>query len=253
VRHAALAGLMLWWAGLTAVTAYAWGDPLRLAEELAARAPNSPRAQYELGRTYIMYSHYDPSSPYTKMAYAPLERAAAMPESSILPQQALIFMNSRMHLPLKDAWWDSMTAKLKDRRPGVQDESSLLALTQCARDERCDLPHTRMVAAFEAALDHPSPSARLLATYGDYAWNVLDHHDQGERLTMAAVRAAPDEPAYRITLVRMLLASGRVDAVAPQMQALQRLDIGGRLDGSILNLRRQIDAEKSPPSNQSLQ
>jgi len=251
-RHAVLAGLMLWWAGLTAVTAYALGDPLRLAEELAMRAPDSPRAQYELGRTYIMYSHYDPSSPYTKMAYAPLERAAAMPESSILPQQALIFMNSRMRLPLKDTWWDSMIAKLKAKRPGVQDESSLLALTQCARDERCDLPHARMIAAFEAALGHPSPSARLLATYGDYAWNVLGRHDQGERLIMAAVRAAPDEPAYRITLVRMLLASGRVDAVTPQMQALQRLDIGGRLDGSILNLRRQIDAEKSPASNQSL-
>ena len=36
-----LAGLMLSWVSLTAMTAYAWGNPLRLAEDLAARAPTA--------------------------------------------------------------------------------------------------------------------------------------------------------------------------------------------------------------------
>src|SRR6185312_10284053 len=51
-RYTLLAGLLLSWAALTALTAHAWGNPLRLAEDLATRAPQSPRAQYELGRTY---------------------------------------------------------------------------------------------------------------------------------------------------------------------------------------------------------
>jgi hypothetical protein len=241
LRHALLAGLMLWWIGLTTVTAYAWGDPLRLAQELAARAPDSPRAQYELGRTYIIYSHYDPASPYTRLAYAPLERAASMPESSILPQQALIFMNSRMRLPLKDAWWDSLIAKLRTRKPGVQDESSLEALAQCARTRNCPLPANRMTQAFDAALNHPSPSARLQAIYSDYAWNVLDDHTLGLRMINGAVEADPNEPAYHITLARMLLASGDPDAALQQIQALQRLNIGGRLDSSIERLQRQIE------------
>ena len=236
-RQAVLAGLMLWWAGSTAITAYAWGDPLRLAETLATRAPDSPRAQYELGRSYIIYSHYDPSSPYTKLAYAPLERAAAMPKSSILPQQALIFMNARMHLPLNDTWWDSMTAKLRSRDPGVQDESSLQALTQCARDGSCSLPEKRMVRAFQAALDHPHPSARLQATYGDYAWNVIGDRPLGLRMIEAASKAAPGEPAYRITLARMLIAQGLPDEARRQIQSLQTLNIGGRLDGSIAKLQ----------------
>ena len=243
-----LVGLMLWWAGLTATTAFDWGDPLRLAETLAARAPDSPRAQYELGRSYIIYSHYDPSSPYTKLAYAPLERAAALPKSSILPQQALIFMNSRMHLPLKDAWWDTMTAKLKARDPGVQDESSLQALTQCARDGQCKLPEKRMVLAFQAALSHPRQSARLQATYGDYAWNVLGDKPLGLRMTEAATRAAPSEPAYHITLARMLLAVGHTDEARQQIQALQTLDIGGRLDGSIAGLQALLPRQGDAPS-----
>ena len=241
-RRTLLACLFLWWSGLTAATAYAWGDPLRLAQQLAARAPESPRAQYELGRTYIIYSHYDPASPYTRLAYAPLEKAASFPESSILPQQALIFMNSRMGLPLKPQWWNSMVAKLKARKPGVQDESSLAALAQCAQDGACSLPTDRMMQAFEAALDHPGPSARLQATYGDYAWNVLDDHALGLRMLEGAVKDLPGEPAYHITLARMLLASGNPNAARRQIQALQQLNIGGRLTSSIGGLRRQIDA-----------
>ncbi|WP_350016809.1 hypothetical protein ABNK63_04450 [Rhodanobacter sp. IGA1.0] len=236
LRHVLLAGLMLCWTALTAYTAHAWGDPLRLAEDLASRAPQSPRAQYELGRTYIIYSHYDPASPFTHLAYAPLEASAALPNSSILPEQALIFMNARMGLPLKDTWWDSMIAKLKARTPGVQDESSLGALTQCARDRRCALPAQRMMAAFDAALAHPNPGSRLLATYGDYAWNVLDEHALGERLTERAVETTPDEPAYRITLIRMLVAQGRKQEARTALQELEALNIGGRLDRNLSEL-----------------
>jgi hypothetical protein len=239
-RHVLLAGLLLGWTVLTAATAYAWGNPLRLAEELAARAPQSPRAQYELGRTYIIYSHYDPTSPFTQKAYAPLEKSAALPDSSILPEQALIFMNAHMHLPQKDTWWDSLIAKLKARKAGVQDESSLAALSQCARERRCDLPRQRMTAAFAAGLSHPDPGARLYATYGDYAWNVLGDHALGERMTEAAVKDHPNEPAYQITLVRMLAAQGKKIEAQQALMRLESLNFGGRLDNSLPALRMLV-------------
>lgn len=243
-RRVLLGGMLLLWTTQTAITASSWGNPFLLAETLAARAPDSPRAEYELGRTYIIYSHYDPASPFTKLAYAPLERAAALPKSSILPEQALIFMNSRMHLPIKNAWWTSMIAKLKARRPGVQDESSLGALTQCARDGECDLPRSRMIEAYLAALSHPNPSARLLAMYGDYAWNLLGDHALGKRMTAAAVKAAPGEPAYHITLARMLAAQGDYPGVQRQILALQALDFGGRLNRSIAGLKALLPASR---------
>lgn len=241
-RRTLLLGLIVWWAALTAATAMAWGNPLRLAEELAARAPLSPRAQYELGRTYIIYSHYDPASPFTKLAYAPLERAASLPGSSILPQQALIFMNSRMRLPLKDAWWDSMISKLRARKPGVQDESSLGALTKCQVEHACDLPNARMVEAFLAALSHPQPSARLLAMYADFAWNVLDDRTLAQRVLAEAITVSPGEPAYRITLVRMLMADGNIVGARRQLHSLEALNIGGRLDDTIRDFAGRLDS-----------
>jgi hypothetical protein len=239
-RYVLLASLLVCWTALTGLTAYAWGNPLRLAEDLAGRAPQSPRAEYELGRTYIVYSHYDPASPFTKLAYAPLEKAAALPEASILPEQALIFMNSRMHLPIKDAWWDSLIAKLKSRHPGVQDESSLGALTQCDREGRCNLSKQRMLDAYMAALSHPNPSARLLAMYGDYAWNVLGDHELGERMTEDAVKTSLDEPAYQVTLIRMLIVQGRTTEARTALERLDSLNTGGRLDHQLAELRDLI-------------
>lgn len=248
-RSTALITLVLLWSFETAITAIAWGSPLTLAETLAARVPDSPRAQYELGRTYIIYSQYDPRSPFTAMAYAPLERAAALPESSILPQQALIFMNSRMRLPLKDAWWNSMIAKLKSRQPSVQDESSLGALTECARSDKCNLPPDRMTDAFLAALSHPNPSARLLSMYADYTWNILDDDVLGLRMAEATVKAAPSEPAYRITLIRMLIAKGDLVQAHRQLDTLQEFNLGGRLNSDIDQLEQAM--RKAPNSDKT--
>jgi protein O-mannosyl-transferase len=237
LRYALLAGLLLCWTALTAFTACAWGNPLRLAEDLAIRATGSPRAQYELGRTYIILSNYDASSPFTRLAYATLERAAALPNSSILPEQAMIFMNARMHLPLKDAWWNSLIAKLRVHTPTVQDESSLASLTLCARDHECNLPEDRMSAAFNAALSHPNSTGRLLANYGDYAWNLLGDKQLGLKMARAAVLASPNEPAYRITLTRMLVVLGRFNEANQQIAELNRLNYGGRLNTSLTELR----------------
>jgi hypothetical protein len=237
MRGTLLIGLLLLWGSETAMTAMAWGDPLALAETLAARAPASPRAQYELGRTYIIYSHYDPSSPYTRLAYAPLERAAALPNSSILPEQALIFMNARMHLPVKPAWWHSLIGKLQKHKPTVQDESSLGALTQCARDGACELSQKYMMQAYFAALSHPEASARLLAMYGDYAWNVLHDRTLGLSMTASAIKAAPSETAYRVTLIRMLAVLGQKSEAQSAMKQLESLNYGGRLDSTLAELR----------------
>jgi hypothetical protein len=77
----------------------------------------------------------------------------------------------------------------------------------------------------------------LLATYGDYAWNVLDDHALGLRMTEEAVQTQPEEPAYRITLVRMLAAQGPSTAAVQALKQLETLNIGGRLSTSLRELR----------------
>jgi hypothetical protein len=124
----------------------------------------------------------------------------------------------------------------------------LSALTHCARDGDCNLPENRMVAAYQAALSYTNPSPQLLAGYGDYAWNVLEDHTLGLQMTQAAVEAAPNEPAYRITLARMLIVDGQLQQAQNQLLALTTLNIGGRLNGTIAKLRKTLTSANSVPS-----
>ena len=241
IRCALLAVLFVWWTAMTAMTAHAWNDPLTLARELAYRAPKSPRAQYELGRTYIIYSRYDKNSPFVRMAYTPLEAAAALPGTTILPEQAMIFMNAKMGLPIKDEWWESLQAKLRKAAPTIQDESALDSLSKCISDMGCKIPTQPLVDAFLLALAHPNPSPRLLAMYANFAWSVIDDRALALSVQRKAVEAAPNEMAYRTGLARMAIQTGDIRTAQAQVAAMRSANVGGRYDDDIEPLEVSID------------
>lgn len=229
------------WLLLTAFTAYRWGgDPLRLPQELAFRAPTSPRAQYELGRTYVILTRYKPDSPFLNPAYQALERAAAIPKSSTLPEQALIFLNARMHLPIKDAWWESMREKLERGPVSIEDESAIMALASCKLDGLCELQVERMLELYVAALSHPKPRARLIGSYSDFAWTALHDERLGYAMAKEASDLEPAEPAYHITVVKQAIALADFGTAETHMAALEQLNIGGRLGSSLKVLRSQV-------------
>ena len=94
-----------------------------------------------------------------------------------------------------------------------------------------------MIDAFMAALSHPDPSARLLATYGDYAWNVLDDHELGERMTEAPSEASPERTGLSDHLDPHAGGAGRTTEAGRRSKQLETLNIGGRLDRSLDELR----------------
>jgi hypothetical protein len=66
---------------------------------------------------------------------------------------------------------------------------------------------------------------------------VLNDHTLGLRMTKEAVSTQPTEPAYQITLIRMLAAQGEKVEAEAAIKKLETLNIGGRLDNSLSGLR----------------
>lgn len=232
---------IVYWSALTAYTATRWGNPLSLAEELALRNPRSPRAQYELGRTYVIASRYQLASPYRPAAYRVLERASKLPHSSTLPEQALIFFNAKLGLEGKIEWWQSMTNKLSHRVPSIEDESALLSLTTCAMKDECILPIDRLDTAFSAAMSHPTPSARLLGAYADFAWKMKGDKAAAYSAAQRAVSVEPRESVYRTNLIQLAVANGDRKVAEEQLAALILLNVGGMYDNTIADLRAAIN------------
>lgn len=235
-RQATLAFLLLWWACATAFTAFQWGSPVRLAIDLAARAPHSARALYDYGMALTRLSGYDGQSQFTPMVYEVLEQAAALPKASALPYQGLLIFATRTEQPVKEEWWAGLLRRLQTHRPTSQDSAALAAMSRCAVAGLCRFPNDRMHAVYDAALQHPHPSPQLLAAYGDYLWNIEGDHAGAMQLIERAIKRGPQEPVYRITLARMAVVSHQPALIDQQVEALKRLNRGGRLDAEIANL-----------------
>lgn len=244
-RHALVALLLTWWATLTGVTAIAWREPLQLATELAIRAPDSPRARYAYAEALLYQSDYDPDSALYAQAWHELEIAAAMPESSIQPEQTMILASALLGLPLMDGWWDSMAVKLRRRTPNSEDIGALGGLVRCAVDGRCQLPLDRMNSLLSAAEEHERRDAKLLSIHSDWAWAILRDRPLGIRLAEEAVLAQPSAIESRVALARMQVVMGNTDEALAQLHVLEQRNFAGRLDREILDLRQAISRHRS--------
>jgi protein O-mannosyl-transferase len=67
---------------------------------------------------------------------------------------------------------------------------------------------------------------------------VLGDKELGKRMTEQAVQVDPKEPAYRITLIRMLVALDQAQQARAQLQQLGKLNIAGRLNDDMTVLKQ---------------
>lgn len=120
-------------AGLTGMRAATWGNPLHLALELAQKNPESPRAGTGLGDQYLLMAA-GPDDPFVSLARAEYERAAVLPDSSPIPDQALVIMAARLDRAAEAAWWDRLVGKLQRRPIGPQEMAVVTSLLDLRND-----------------------------------------------------------------------------------------------------------------------
>jgi len=230
----------VYWSSQTLSNAYVWGSPLRLAETLAARSPQSPRAQYALGRLYSAYTQYNPSSPFRPLAERQLESAGKIPKASILPEQALIYMTARMHEQSRPEWWEQLIDKLRKNPLKMEDQIGLQTLAMCAVKKSCELSTDGMSAAYQAALEHKNAGALIHAAYGDYAWLVLQNLPLAEAMLAKAVHEESGRVDYQIALISVLAALGKQNEARAALLTLQEKHPGEIPDQTIAELAAQL-------------
>jgi hypothetical protein len=226
---------------VTALRAHEWGNPIRFAYAEALQHPQSPRANYELGRTLTVASGYRPDSKLIDPAMQAFERATALPGSDAASAAGLIIVANHMHREINPEWWRDLTDKLSQRPPSPEDIGSLQSLAACQRKHECAPETSQLLSAFMAAMNHTPPSARLLAAYGAFAANELGDYVLAARTLGDAASLSPDVAGYRIDLARVQILEGNT---ALALDTLQRID-PARLDRSeaqqVEDLKRQIE------------
>lgn len=235
---------LLWFALVTHLRALDWSNPLRLAIVEANDHPSSERAVYEAGRLLLIASNYEPGKTRDEsLKY--LRKAAAIPSSSALPDQAMIMLVDHYHQGDDSSFWDSMVRKLRDQPTGQENISALITLTQCYVKDICKFDVAQLERAYQAALSRPHPIARLNGAYAAFQRDISRDDMTAEKYLVLAVEGDPGEPAYRIDLAALYVRHGQTGKANEQIDALQRLNYGGRIDKQIAELQHRIEQEEA--------
>ena len=239
----AAALFLLWYGSFTALRAAEWGNPLRFSISEAEKHPQSPRATYQLGQTYVLASDGKPGSPFTHAAILALEAARRVPNGNVLPAQGLLLLASHIGLPLKAEWWLEIEDRLRQHPIGPQERGALAALTECAINQRCHFPIDNMNRLYAAALSRGN-DPEVMNIYANYTLNVLNKPELALGLWKISSQLNPHEAVYRISVIKLLIAMGRYDEARAEMVKLRQLGRLGQFDHTADQLEQRIRSKK---------
>jgi hypothetical protein len=199
--YVAFCVLIAWPAAVTAMRAQEWSDPLRLASSEVLRHPESPRAQYELGRVLVTISDYGRESPaLLEKAKQAFLIAMRLPESSVQAEQGLIMIAGHTGRTPDNAWWQSMINKLQRHPPGAGGRAAIYSLLMCQIKGPCPREPRQMLAVYMSALSHPDVDPQLLTGYSQFAAYELGDLPLAQRVARDAVARSHNSVIIREAL-----------------------------------------------------
>ncbi|MDB5978065.1 MAG: TPR-repeat-containing protein [Nevskia sp.] len=232
--------------GCTALRVQEWGNPVQLAYAEAASHPDSPRANYELGRVLTVTSGYRADSQLIDPALHAFEVAASLPEAGAPPVAALIVVSSHAHREVDPQWWRKLTQNLSTHAPSSEDIGALTSLAACQHSGNCAPDTALLLSAFLAALGHPQADPKLLATYGAFVANQMGDYGLAAEMLRDAIKQSPRNFGYHMELASVLVLEGKPDHAQDLLNELAGEDLSPSEITQIKELRKKIESGSRP-------
>lgn len=217
--------LVLALAAGTALRADQWRDPLNLARFELRHRPDSPRANYEMGRVLAEFAAKMGDPAVATAAGVHLRRAAELAPREV---GALVGLALVAHGPMTADDYALLIKRLRARPMNALDLGYLRALANCKEASGCRLPPSQVLGAFDAALTHPDLAAdnkaALLSALGVYLANALGDAHASVASLRDAVALSPQNPELRLNLAQAMLYLPDYDAAEAELAVAEKLD-----------------------------
>lgn len=242
-RIAIVAIVACFYAFTTWMRAEEWSQPMRLTMSEASKRPRSPTAQYDRAAALVGAGTVN-GRPVIEDGILALEDNRNLPGAGIVYEAALIALFERRGNPASPAWWDSLIEKLRANPPSIGDAQSLEFLSTCFVEHECKEGLPNLAKAYATALAHPSPSAYLLSSNAEFAWQLQGDTALAEKQFRAAVAKSPYDAQARRHLVMLLISTGNFTEAQAEIDAVRRINQLGNFDRLIRSLESAWQAAK---------
>lgn len=248
---------------LTMLRAIEWSNPLLAARIEAERHPSSMRANYELGRQYLLgYERgYLEQEQAEQAAMTALERARNALVPSIAPNVALLIIGSgnadKYSTKAERAdWLQELIDRLKTLPFQNGTMSHLQSLQECKLQGKCDLGDLDILAVLTAPLDNPTapPSSKResLKVAAQYAATGAHDWAMARRMIEEALLISEDSPGL-VMYAQVLKQLNFFDDAEAQLMRAAAVDVDRRYAAlineerkSLRNTRNSGNSENSP-------
>ncbi|MGE0385012.1 MAG: hypothetical protein AB7Q97_09805 [Gammaproteobacteria bacterium] len=209
-------GFVVLFAGVTGARALAWSDPIDHAISEVQHHPQSLRANYEMGRVYLVIYQTTREEALADKAQAAFERAAALDPQAPLSHFALLRLNGLRGRPPPPALVAELRRRLGagDAHPSIA--AAFLLVVTCQERGECALDPNDMIGLFGAFLANPSMSQDLnrstMALLARYYNGVLRDPVAARRVLEDIVAMDPGDCHRRLDLLTLMISMGDLDA-----------------------------------------
>jgi protein O-mannosyl-transferase len=231
---------------LTMVRAATWGDSFNLALTLTQTNPGSPRAALDLARRYVSMSGDDPQMPLYWLGVSELKRAALLPDSSILAEEALLIQAANHPGLDPETWWNSLLQKLRTQPATTE---NYLALDNLQRQQLGASPGIdahKLAQAYEIAIARNPGRPSLHVQYAELASRSLHNPELAVAQWQKAIALQKITSVYVQQVAGYLIENHRGEealAVIAEAQVVQPAMAG---DSAILSLEAKAKALAAP-------
>lgn len=188
--------LALGFAALTALRSASWSTPYGLAAYSVEINPKSTRAAMDLAEQYMLAANRDSSSPYYRMALDEFERAAALPQGSIMGEHGLVMMAADFGVPARPEWWHSMRKKLSTPPIRPQEVDAVVSMVE-HRNQGLLLDDAELASTSLTVAGTQSLSPELLFLFAQQALLANDDAQKARELYARGLVAIGNDQEYR--------------------------------------------------------
>lgn len=214
-------------AGVTVTRSLQWSNNVDLALLEASNHPRSSRANYELGRTYLMLLQTTGDKRFGPLAEQALRDAAAGYQPGLGPLFGLVQQAYYRNMEPDPAVVIELEVKLRDGAFHNGNTSFLNAFLLCQIDGRCRMPDAEAIRIFMSALANPRiPADKKAEVYKYLAQYYINRtHDLAKGVELMGKAAAiHDSAGTRIMYAQALGLQGRYPEARAQLDRAALLD-----------------------------
>lgn len=228
---------------VTHVRSLQWSNPVEWAALEAENRPASARANYELGRVYVILMNSSGDPNFAKLADDAFMQSAKNDSTSMLPLMARVQLAYMLGNMPEDDLISLMKSGFRNERYKNVSTSVLSSLVSCQVNEICHLPDGDALEILQAAFDNPltphSERGEILKLIAQYRINRM-HDLSGGLIFIKKAIDINDTAASRIMYAQALAMSGRVDLALAELDRAEIMDVRFEYRVNILKERSNI-------------